>query len=138
MGTVDQIFDPVFRLHIKKLLHMVRKVLRLQAEVNLDLVLVFFPQAVYAAAVFRQVLRLHAHVGVIAGREVGPWVVVGKAQDINAGVNGALYDMFIVAHGVFTAVGMGMVIGFHSVFASFFGDLIFTWESGLRSAALAI
>ena len=137
MGTVDQIFDPVFRLHIKKLLHMVREVLRLQAEVNLDLVLVFFPQAVHAAAVFRQVLRLHAHVGVIAGREVGPGVVVGKAQDINAGVNGALYDMFIVAHGVFTAVGMGMVIGFHSVFASFFG-VIFTWESGLRSAALAI
>lgn len=58
---------------------MVREVLRLQAEVNLDLVLVFFPQAVYAAAVFRQVLRLHADMGIVIGREVGPWGMIRKA-----------------------------------------------------------
>lgn len=76
--------------------------------------------------------------GIIIIGEVGLGSMIGKSKNINAGFYGVLDDAFIIAHGMFATVRMGVIIGFHFAFASFLGGLDLTWERGLRSAALAI
>ena len=139
VGAENQIFNAILLFQFHQFLHVAGKVFGLQPQVELDLPLVFFPQTPDALAVFRQVHRRHTNMGIVVGREMRPWRMVGKAEDLNPGGNGGFHITFIVAHCVLAAVGMGMVIGFHFIMgSSFLVDFGVTWDRGLRSAALAI
>ena len=112
MLTEDQIVQVIRADQFNQILKQIRIILRLQTDLDVDSVLVFFLQGTDRAAVVLQFLRTHTEGGVVvAGEDLG--CVIGEAQSGDAGGDGRLNIFSFRILRVTAPDGVGMVIVFH-------------------------
>ena len=114
MLAQDHIIDGMIPEKFHQLGEMLGIILRLQTDGHFDLSCVLFAHTLDGLHIARQLHGAHPEVGIVPTREqIGR--VIRPAQDLQPDLQGLLHIVLLPADGVVAAVGVGMVIGDHTI-----------------------